>query len=57
MERKFKCCLCGKDCVGYGNNPAPLKRDINKKPNRCCDNCNFTKVIPERIKRFRGQEI
>ena len=49
-QRKFKCCLCGKNCIGYGNNPYPLKKDTDKKPNRCCDDCNVMKVIPARLR-------
>ena len=48
----IKCCLCEKEieAVGNwteGNNAQPLK------DNRCCDFCNNTKVIPERIRRMR----
>jgi len=41
----YICCLCGSDEFGYGNNPAPL----DQMPNRCCDACNYTKVIPARM--------
>ncbi len=41
----YVCCLCGADEFGYGNNPAPL----DQMPNRCCDVCNYTKVIPARL--------
>lgn len=48
----MKCCLCRKEIevVGTwkeGNNAQPLKEG------RCCDKCDITKVIPERLKRFR----
>lgn len=39
-----KCCLCGKDFEGYGNNPEPLA-----DKGSCCDRCNAEKVIPARI--------
>jgi hypothetical protein len=40
-----KCVLCfKKDCVGYGNNPAPLRMK-----GKCCDKCNFEKVLPFRM--------
>ena len=51
MKKGFVCCLCGKRVLGwgdnqqYGNNPLPLK------DGECCDKCNMTKVIPERIKK------
>ena len=38
-----KCCLCGKEIEGYGNNPSPLKGDI------CCDECNATILVPLRL--------
>jgi hypothetical protein len=46
------CCLCGHEYVGFGHNPEPL-RDA---PLRCCDECNSSKVIPERIDRFFDKE-
>jgi hypothetical protein len=46
------CCLCGQPCEpwvlgesGWGHNPEPLAGS----PNRCCNTCNDTKVIPARI--------
>ena len=42
-QEKFKCCMCGKGCEGFGNNPAPLKTE-----GRCCDECN-TKVAMARF--------
>ena len=45
----FICCFCGKECEGWGNNPAPA----NNEPNaRCCDDCNSTIVIPKRLEDF-----
>lgn len=38
------CCLCGRRIEGYGNNAAPLADGV------CCDECNATKVIPERLR-------
>ena len=48
-ENKFEtdektCCICKKKFYGFGNNPSPVKTS-----GRCCDECNFTKVLPERI--------
>ena len=40
---KNKCCLCGEEFEGYGNDPAPLK-----ELGECCDRCNAEKVIPAR---------
>jgi hypothetical protein len=51
------CCLCGKEFTGHGNNPwGVLNEDLSertfKPEDRCCDECNATKVIPGRIARF-----
>ena len=43
-EHEFVCCLCGKKVKEWGNNPAPLAEN-----GRCCDKCNFTKVVPARL--------
>ena len=43
-----KCVLCGKVFEGYGNNPEPLARE--SKDARACDECNFGKVVPARMK-------
>ena len=44
---KFKCCLCGKEVEGYGNDPSPI--ETQNEDDQCCDECNLTKVIPTRI--------
>jgi hypothetical protein len=49
----FKCSLCGKDTEGFGNNPDPLP-SINDS-DECCDDCNFTKVIPGRLEALFGR--
>ena len=38
-----KCCICGEEIEGYGNNALPLVRDL------CCDDCNHEYVIPARV--------
>ena len=43
------CCLCGKRIDGHPNSAAPLEDGV------CCDECNATKVIPERIKMAKEQ--
>ena len=48
---KYKCCICGKEFVGYGNNPWPVVKDENA---RCCNGCNNEKVIAARIELMRG---
>lgn len=41
-----QCDLCKKQFNGWGNNPAPLAGKV------CCNECNQTLVIPERIRRI-----
>lgn len=40
MSEKFVCCLCGKHCEGFGNNPAPLRTK-----GRCCDFCDQAVIL------------
>lgn len=47
-EQKYVCCICGKEFIGYGNNPAPVKES-----GRCCDECNATIVVPTRIEQWK----
>ena len=52
-KKEIICCLCGKPCENeYGNNPEPLA----KYPARCCDKCNYEKVVPARIKEINDEE-
>ena len=44
--QKFKCCICGDEFEGRGNNPAPVVTDEDAK---CCDDCNLASVIPARF--------
>ena len=50
-NEKQICCLCESKFFGYGNNAEPLFEN-----GRCCDNCNFTKVIPFRIAVLTNRE-
>ena len=56
--KKIKCCICGKEFEGYGNNPCGAvykDKDGNiiepefKDGDRCCDDCDQLYVIPGRI--------
>lgn len=47
--KKKECAFCGKEIVGYGNNPAPF---TNK--GEVCDECNFRYVIPARLESAKG---
>ena len=40
---EHKCCICGKDFLGNGHNPWPVKEEDS-----CCDICNAEAVIPAR---------
>jgi hypothetical protein len=42
--RFYKCSLCGREEIGYGHNPEPIK----PADERCCDICNDQFVIPAR---------
>jgi hypothetical protein len=53
------CCLCGGENEWWGGNPNTGGRGHNPEPlasypQRCCDMCNATKVLPARIARLRG---
>lgn len=38
-----ECSICGKQFMEYGNNARPVNDGI------CCDECNYTVVIPTRM--------
>ena len=42
---KKKCCFCGEEFEGIGNNPAPVKATGS-----CCNTCNYKVVIPAKLK-------
>ena len=42
---KNNCCICGKEIIGFGNSPWPIKNS-----GYCCDKCNSTIVIQARLK-------
>lgn len=50
-KETFFCCICGTRINGIGNNPAPVAMG-----GRCCDRCNETVVIPERLKATKAQK-
>lgn len=52
MKNTQKCCWCGKEFTGYGNNPYPL---VKEQGARCCDECNEI-VIFERIRQITNKE-
>jgi hypothetical protein len=50
-EDFYTCVLCGEKSIGWGNNPEPL---ASYDDGRCCERCNWEKVIPARIDRYGG---
>ena len=51
----MKCCLCGEEIEVKGN----WKEGNNAQPikdGRCCDFCNYTKVIPLRFSNFASRK-
>ena len=44
-DKKFVCCICGKESVGYGNDPEPINTE-----GRCCDKCNELVIRARYIK-------
>lgn len=44
MRTIKKCCICGKQIKGFGNNPTPVRAN-----GVCCNVCNLNKVIPARL--------
>jgi len=52
-EEEYICSLCGNKFIGFGNNSEPLKASED----RCCDECNSTKVIPARLKQIKKEKI
>lgn len=52
-ELGYECCICGKICTDWGNDPWPV---IEAEDARCCDECNATVVVPARLERLRRKE-
>jgi len=57
----MKCCICGVEIEGYGNNPdgavwktptGEIEEPEFSADDRCCDECNQRYVIPGRIYRM-----
>lgn len=41
-----RCCICGEEFTGWGNNPWPVDK---REDARCCNACNEIYVIPARL--------
>jgi hypothetical protein len=46
-HKNMKCSICKDNIEGFGNNAEPINNG------KCCDSCNFTQVIPARLKQFK----
>ena len=55
---KYKCCICGKECDDWGNNPYgaiwlnandEIERPKFNEDDRCCDECNWRYVVIGRL--------
>ena len=47
MDKKVqKCCICGKEFTGWGNDPWPVMMDEDA---RCCDECDMSIVLSARL--------
>ena len=52
-RQEFTCCICGKEFIGWGNNPNP----VDMQPgHRCCNDCNAEYVIPARLANMYNEE-
>lgn len=47
-EKNKTCCICNQPITGWGNNPWPVAKD-----GECCEHCNYTVVIPARLKKMK----
>ena len=44
--KEITCAICGRKIKGSGNSCWPV---FDEEKYRCCDECNMTVVVPERI--------
>jgi hypothetical protein len=53
LDTPIKCSLCNVEMnnIHETNNPYPLC-DYDDTESRCCHNCNYSKVIPARMRGF-----
>ena len=45
------CSICDSEFEGFGNNAEPINSG------RCCDDCNWSLVIPARISQLDNSEL
>ena len=57
-DAKHKCCLCGKEFNGFGNDPRPVMEAFGKDGwNICCDDCYNRRVLTAREKGLHTGDI
>lgn len=49
----MECVICSVNIEDYGHNPEP----INEGEGRCCEDCNFSYVIPARMLMIRKNTL
>jgi len=47
-DQEHTCPFCKEEFTGWGNNPSPVLPYAEGR-NVCCDDCNWTVVIPARV--------
>ena len=52
-DRTYICSICGKVKKGWGNNSCPITFG---EDDRCCDDCNFHRVIPARLEQMYSKK-
>lgn len=61
----MKCCICGKEIIGYGNNPwgamwktenGNIVEPVYNIDARCCDDCDRRYVIPGRMYKYTQEK-
>lgn len=54
MNEVKKCCICGCEFTGCGNDPWPVVKDEDAY---CCDDCDNGYVIPARIEEMNERNL
>lgn len=53
MTKVKKCCICGCEFTGWGNNPWPVVKDEDSE---CCNDCDSMYVLPARLRDMFGDK-
>ena len=53
-DKAWKCDICGRIFKGgYSNDPWPILEELDAE---CCDECNWSKVLPARIEKLKNNK-